>query len=137
MLSRMTSSRQHYRFLVEALRLIAARASVQRTSVEEDSLVTDEITAAFGMAYPCAELLAAEGILSREALCALEPIHTWVWSDVDSDAYFPESLSRHPYWENGRRLAARALGVMGEKVRPPDPRAFLHVNVDFDELEKP
>jgi hypothetical protein len=137
MLSRMSSSRQRYRFLVEALRLIAARASVQRESVEEDSLVTDEITAAFGMAYPCVELLAAEGILNREALRALEPIHTWIWLDVDSDAFFPESLSRHPYWANGRRLAARALSVMGEKVLPPDPRAFLHISVDLDELEEP
>jgi hypothetical protein len=114
------SDQRYYRFLVEALRLVAAKASVQKSSVNEDALVTDEIKAYFAMAYLYVEQLARIGLLSREALRALAPIHGWIRMDVDPDVYFPESLSRHPYWANGRRLAQRALKLIGEKPKPPD-----------------
>ena len=129
------SPQRYYDFLVESLRLIAASAAVQKASVDEDALVMDDITMTFAMAYPYVGQLARDGFLSHEALKTLAPIHDWIWLDVEADVYFPESLSRHPHWANGRRLAARALNLMREEVRPPKLDSDLCVSFDLNERQ--
>jgi hypothetical protein len=101
--------------------------------VDEDAVVTDEITMTFAMAYPYVEQLAHDDLLTPEALQALAPIHKWAWLKVDTDVYFIESLSRHPYWANGRRLAQRALKLMGEKVQPPNRSVYDGMWIDTNE----
>jgi hypothetical protein len=130
-----TSPQQYYRSLVEALRLIASSATVQKASVDEGALVTDEITCTFAMHYPYAEQLAADGLLSPESLKSLAAIHKWAWLEVETEVHFPESLSRHAYWANGRRLAMRSLKLMGERLQPPNRAEFLSFSIDVGERD--
>ena len=116
-----TASAQQYQCLVESLRLVAASSTDQLLMLPAHVVATDEIVSSFGDSMLLLPQLERAGLVKPEGGDALRRVDDWLDS-MPSDGSLAETntLATHEFWEQGRRLATKALQALGEEILKPN-----------------
>jgi hypothetical protein len=114
---------QQYEMLVDSLQLVAASSEQQTAALPAFVCATDEISTTFGDAFLLVPQLHQAGLVPDDGVSALRQLDTFLASCPNvGDIVERQSLKTHPYWEEARKLATRALEALGEAKKMPRVR---------------
>jgi hypothetical protein len=111
--------RDQYELLLESLRLVAAPADQQLSSLPDFVVATDEVVSTFGDAFLLVQQLQQAGLVSPEVATRLQELDQHFASMPGDEVAEPESLASHVFWTRARLIASDALAALLEDKKPP------------------
>ena len=104
---------QQYSLVISGLKLLAASAEKQRSSLPDFVCVADEVIGDFSDAYLLVGQLRKAGLIDARAAETLERLDEFLATvPQDGSVSDAQALECHPFWQRARELAAVALDTL-------------------------